>query len=155
MRVPFTTTDVPPPRASLDDAPIIPEATASFLSLVTFQWMTPMLSLGYARPLEPTDLWKLQDRRSAVAISEKIIASFERRSEAANEYNARLANGEVNPGWRKLWWTVRGNRTEREKQWRKKDGLRKPSLVWAMNDSVAWWFWSAGVRWRTRIEQLN
>lgn len=105
-----------------------------------------MLTLGYARPLEPTDLWKLQDPRSAAVISEKILASFERRSEAASEYNARLINGQVKPGWRKLWWAVRGNRAEREKRWREKDGLRKPSLVWALNDSVAWWFWSAGVR---------
>jgi hypothetical protein len=145
MRVPFTTANVPPPRASLDDAPMIPEATASFFSLVTFQWMTSMLSLGYARPLETTDLWKLQDRRSAAAISKKILTSFERRSKAADEYNTRLANGQVKPGWRKLWWTLRGNRAEREKQWREKYGLRKPSLVFAMNDSVAFWFWSAGV----------
>lgn len=145
MRVPFTSNDVPPPRASLDDAPLIPEATASFFSLVTFQWMTSMLSLGYARPLEPTDLWKLQDRRAAAAISGKILASFEKRSKAADEYNTRLANGLASPGWRKLWWTLRGNKAEREKQWRAKDGLRKPSLVLAMNDSVAYWFWSAGV----------
>ncbi|KAF8579018.1 ABC transporter [Ramaria rubella] len=145
-RVPFTSNDVPPPRACLDDAPLIPEATASFFSLLTFSWMTPMLSLGYARPLEPTDLWKLQDRRSAAVISEKILTSFQKRTKAAEEYNARLASGEDKLRWRKLWWTLRGsNGPEREKKWREKEGLKKPSLVLAMNDSVKWFFWSAGV----------
>lgn len=143
--MPFTNLDVPPPPASMDNAPMIPEAKASFLSLITFTWITPMLSLGYARPLEPTDLWKLQDNRSAAIISEKIVSSFKKRAAAADEYNTRLANGEISPGWRKLWWTVRGNRAEREKKWRETSGKRKPSLVLAMNDSVAFWFWSAGV----------
>lgn len=144
-RVPFTNLDVPPPSGSLDSALLIPEATASIFSLITFTWITSILRLGYARPLEPTDLWKLQDKRSAAVISEKIVKSFERRAAFADEYNAKLANGEISPGWRKVWWSLKGNRTEREKKWREKDGRKKPSLALAMNDSVKWWFWSAGV----------
>ncbi|KIJ46424.1 hypothetical protein M422DRAFT_165131 [Sphaerobolus stellatus SS14] len=134
-----------PPPASLDDAPLTPEATASIFSIITFSWITSMLSLGYARPLEPTDLWKLEDKRSAAFISEKILASFEKRLKAAEEYNAKLDSGEIGPGWRKLWWTIRGNREAKEKQWREKDGRKKASLVLAMNSSIAWWFWSGGI----------
>ncbi|KAF8519129.1 ABC transporter [Hysterangium stoloniferum] len=145
-RVPFTkTTDIPPPRPSLDDAPMIPEESASIFSLITFSWITSMLSLGYARPLEPTDLWKLQDRRSSAFISSKILASFQKRAKVAEGYNTKLAKGEIGPGVRKIWWSLRGNRAEREKKWREKDGRKKPSLTLAMNDSVAWWFWSAGI----------
>jgi hypothetical protein len=124
---------------------MIPEESASIWSLITFGWITSMLSLGYARPLETTDLWKLQDRRTAAVISDKILASFQKRTEVAADYNAKLSRGEVDPGMRKVWWTLRGNRAERERKWREKDGRRKPSLTLAMNDSVAWWFWSAGV----------
>lgn len=113
--------------------------------MITFTWITSILSLGYARPLEPTDLWKLQDNRSAAVISEKILTSFEKRVKATDEYNTRLANGEISPGWRSLWWSLKGNRVEREKTWREKAGRKKPSLALALNDSVFWWFWSAGV----------
>jgi hypothetical protein len=73
------------------------------------------------------------------------LASFEARRKKADAYNARLASGEEKPGWRTVWWMLRGNRKEREKRWRDVDGKKKASLVWAMNDSVKWWFWSAGI----------
>ncbi|TBU24051.1 ABC transporter [Dichomitus squalens] len=137
--------DVPPPKASLDDADLIPEANASYYDILTFGWITPLMSLGYARPLEAPDLYKLQDHRASAAIAEKITKSFERRQKEAAEYNQRLANGKVSPGLKGVWWSLRGVREEREKQWREKDGRRKASLVWAMNDSIKWWFWTGGL----------
>ncbi|KAF5342067.1 hypothetical protein D9611_001575 [Ephemerocybe angulata] len=146
-RVPFTTTKPPPPPiGSVEDSELIPEASANWLSLVTFQWITPLLALGYARPLEAPDLYKLQDYRSAAAIADKINASFDRRQKEAAEFNRRLANGEVKPGLRKLWWTIApGSAEEKEKQWREVTGKKKASLMWALNDSVKWWFWSAAL----------
>lgn len=107
--------------------------------------MSPILTLGYARPLDPEDLYKLQDPRNAKVIGDKIIASFERRRAKADAFNERLEKGEISPGLKYLWWTIRGNRKEREKQWREVHGKKRPSLVLAMNDSVAWWFWTGGV----------
>ncbi|KAI0749569.1 ABC transporter [Daedaleopsis nitida] len=141
----FTSTDVPPPRASLDDADIIPEVNATWWGILTFGWITPLMSLGYARPLEASDLYKLQDHRASRVIAERIVSSFERRQVVAAEYNERLANGEVSPGWRGVWWSLRGNRAEREKQWREKDGRKRASLVLALNDSIKWWFWVGGI----------
>lgn len=143
--MPFIPANPPPPKASIDDAEYIPEMTAGWFSLVTFGWITSLLAVGYARPLEAPDLYKLQDSRSAALIAEKINKSFETRKQRADEYNARLASGEISPGWRKLWWTLRGNRAERERQWREKDGRKQPSLTLAINDSVKYWFWSGGV----------
>ncbi|KII89764.1 hypothetical protein PLICRDRAFT_39929 [Plicaturopsis crispa FD-325 SS-3] len=147
FRMPFTSSKVPPPpKESIDDAVLIPEATAGWCSIITFQWITPLLGLGYARPLEAPDLYKLQDDRSAAYIANKILASFDARQEKARAYNARLENGEIKPGLtRTIWWTVKGGRADREKQWREKDGRQRASLVLAMNDSVKWWFWSGGV----------
>ncbi|KAJ7284591.1 ABC transporter [Mycena rebaudengoi] len=144
-RVPFTSTKPPPPPGgTLDDARPSPEMTAPWYSLIFFNWLTPLLGLGYARPLEATDLYSLSDERSSAYIAEKITASFDRRHKEAIEYNTRLANGDVKPGLRAVWWTLRGNKAERERRWREVDGKRKASLVWAMNDSVKWWFWSGG-----------
>ncbi|KAJ6630974.1 ABC transporter, partial [Mycena sp. CBHHK59/15] len=144
-RVPFTSTaPPPPPGGTLDDALPSPEIDAAWYNLIFFGWITPLLSLGYARPLEATDLYKLGDNRRSAYIAERISASFDRRHKEATEYNARLANGDIKPGWRAVWWTLRGSRIEREKRWREVDGKRKASLVWAMNDSIKWWFWSGG-----------
>ena len=44
-----------PPRApypSIEDAPEIPVARASFWSLLTFTWITPIMVLGWQRPLQ-------------------------------------------------------------------------------------------------------
>ncbi|KIM84372.1 hypothetical protein PILCRDRAFT_96946 [Piloderma croceum F 1598] len=135
----------PPPKTSIDDAAMLPEVTAGWFGLATFGWMTPLMTLGYSRPLEAPDLYKLPGNRSSAYIADQILASFDARRKKAEEYNSRLASGEVKPGWRAIWWTLRGNRTEREKRWREMDGKRKASLVFAMNDSVKWWFWSAGI----------
>ena len=131
-------------KASLDDADIIPEANAGWFSLLTFEWVSPLIRLGYTRPLETTDLYKLQHERSSGVIAEKIVRSFEERRRAAEEYNARLARGETSPGIRSFWWSIRGQRQQREKEWREKTGLKKASLVMAANDSVFWLFWTAG-----------
>ena len=133
---------MPPAPPSLEEAPLIPEATAGWFNILTFGWITYTLSLGYARPLEASDLYKLQDQHSAKIIGDRITASYVAREKAAKEYNARLASGEVKPGLRALWWSLRGQRAEREKQWRDNYGKRRASLVWAMNDAVTYWFWS-------------
>ena len=107
--------------------------------------MTSLLGLGYARPLEATDLYKLQSERGAAHIAGQITESFARRMKIANEYNEKLANGEIKPGLKAFWWTILGNREAKEKKWRDETGKKKPSIVLAMNDSIKWWFWSAGL----------
>jgi len=139
-------TDPPPPKASIDDADYIPEMTAGWFSLITFGWMNSLMTLGYARPLEASDLWKLQEHRSSEVIAELILNSFEARCRKANEYNARLANGDIKPPLTlRLLSRLRGDREKRLKRWQEKDGKKHPSLMLAMNDSVKWWFWSGGV----------
>ncbi|OJA11555.1 hypothetical protein AZE42_10287 [Rhizopogon vesiculosus] len=135
----------PPPKKSIHEAILTPKATAGSVSLLWFSWTTPLLSLGYARPPESPDLCKLQEERGASKIADVIVNSFAARQEKAAEYNERLAKGEIGPGLKGLWWSIRDVRAEREMQWREKDGKRKASLVLALNDSVFWWFWSAGI----------
>ncbi|KAJ3509959.1 hypothetical protein NLJ89_g4941 [Agrocybe chaxingu] len=148
LRVPFASRKAPPlHKVGLDgEPPMIPEASANFFSLLTFQWMTPLMSLGYARPLKESDLYRLQDSSSASHIGDVIVQSFERRRKTAEEYNERLTSGQVSPSkWKVLCWSLLGNSEAREKYWRNVDGKKYPSLVLAMNDSVKYRFWSAGI----------
>jgi hypothetical protein len=108
--------------------------------------MTSLMSLGYARPLQATDLWKLQEYRSSDVIANAILDSFEARRRKADEYNTRLANGEIKPPLKlRLMSALRGDGEEQLKQWIEKDGRKQPSLTLAINDSVKWWFWSGGI----------
>jgi ABC transporter transmembrane region len=120
--------------------------TAGWFSLLTFGWMNSLMTLGYVRPLEASDLWKLQDHRSAGVIAETILSSFDARRKKADEYNARLSSGEIKPplSLRVISW-LHGDGEERLKRWREKDGKAQPSLTWAVNDAIKWWFWSGGV----------
>ncbi|KAI9755932.1 MAG: hypothetical protein M1835_000778 [Candelina submexicana] len=55
------------------------EYRAGFWSLLTFQWMSPLMSVGYQRPLEPNDIWLVNPNRSAEVLSQKLSSSFNRR----------------------------------------------------------------------------
>ena len=104
------------------------------------------MALGYARPLQASDLWKLQEHRSSEVIAKTILDSFETRRRKADEYNTRLANGEIKPPLRlRLMSRLRGDGDERLKRWVEKDGRKQPSLTLAINDSIKWWFWSGGL----------
>lgn len=144
-RILFSRTKVPPPPpASLDDALLIPEANANAFNRLVFEWITPLLRLGFARPLEASDLWKLQDDRGAQHIARLIAESYDRRTIEANAYNERIEKGEVKPVLKAIWWSILGNKSAKMKEWKEK-AKKRPSLVWAINDSVKWWFWSAGI----------
>jgi len=62
------------------------EYGASFLSLLTFQWMAPLMSTGYQRPLELNDIWLVNPNRATPVLSEKLNASFHRRVARGDKY---------------------------------------------------------------------
>ena len=67
------------------------EYRASFLSLLTFQWMAPLMSTGYQRPLELNDIWLVNPNRAAEVLAEKFEASFQRRVARGDKYPLILA----------------------------------------------------------------
>ncbi|GLB40166.1 putative ABC protein [Lyophyllum shimeji] len=144
----------PPPRDTLSDAPVIPLAAASLFSQLTYTWVTPMMVLGYQRTLQATDLWKMDATREAGPLSAKLDEAWEHRKRDASSWNEKLQGGQVKPGYvKRLKWTIgalsRGRHYARyissmEKKWREKEGLRQPSLAWALNDTFGHFFWSAG-----------
>jgi ATP-binding cassette subfamily C (CFTR/MRP) protein 1 len=63
------------------------EQNASFLSLLTFQWVNPLMAVGYQRPLELGDIWTVNPNRSVDLLTSRLMESFKRRA----------ARGERNP----------------------------------------------------------
>ncbi len=65
-----------------EERTVCPEYGASIFARLTFQWMHPLMAVGYKRPLEKNDIWKVNPDRSADAMATRLAASFKRRREA-------------------------------------------------------------------------
>lgn len=117
-----------------------------------------MKILGYQRTLQVTDLWKLDPSRESGFLSVKLDSAWARRNRVAEEWNQRLAKGEVKPGlYRRLKWRVKAlsgkggetsyseRRNSLEKEWREVSGRIEPSLAWSLNDIFGWHFWAGGL----------
>ena len=132
----------PPAPLSFDDPPVTPEAKASFFSILFFNWISPMMALGSARPLQPTDLWKMDDARSSRLLADQLAASFDARVIQAKGFNDRLADpNSPLPLVQRLLYSMLPRRQQREHDFRTKHGKKKASLTWALNDVFGRNFW--------------
>ena len=55
------------------------EYRANIFSVITFQWMTPIMKVGYERPLELNDIWLVNPNRRSELLAGRLEASFKRR----------------------------------------------------------------------------
>ncbi|KAF4626249.1 hypothetical protein G7Y89_g11911 [Cudoniella acicularis] len=62
------------------------EYSAPFLSLVYFQWVAPLMAVGYKRQLEPNDIWTVNPDRTAEKMTKKLQASFKKRVARGDKY---------------------------------------------------------------------
>ncbi|PPJ59126.1 hypothetical protein CBER1_01724 [Cercospora berteroae] len=73
---PFKSKNLPPiPR----EREISREHNAGFLSTLTFQWISPLMSVGYQRSLELNDIWQVNPERSVDVMRTKLLESLEYR----------------------------------------------------------------------------
>jgi len=68
-----------------------PEAHASLLSILTFAWIRPLLSVGSRRPLEKEDIYEINDSRSVEIFAERLKANLDRRRKQSQKYPFRYA----------------------------------------------------------------
>ncbi|CAI9635119.1 multidrug resistance-associated protein 5 [Alternaria burnsii] len=73
----------PPPIPK--ERTVSPEYTAGFLSRLSWQWMQPLMRVGYKRPLEKNDIWTVNPDRSAEVLANKLEAAFKRRRAEGKE----------------------------------------------------------------------
>uniref|UniRef100_A0A3B5QTI6 Canalicular multispecific organic anion transporter 2 n=1 Tax=Xiphophorus maculatus TaxID=8083 RepID=A0A3B5QTI6_XIPMA len=77
-----------------------PEATAGFLSTVTFWWFTSLAIKGYKMPLEAKDLWSLNQRDSSKKIVPKLLKEWEKEQtkvKSPEEVEVLLSNQKAAP----------------------------------------------------------
>ncbi|XP_033886772.3 multidrug resistance-associated protein 1-like isoform X3 [Acipenser ruthenus] len=62
---------------AVKDANPCPESGASFLSKITFWWITGLMTQGYKRPLEERDLWSLNEDDQSQGVVAQLIRSWQ------------------------------------------------------------------------------
>lgn len=62
------------------------EYGASFFSIITFQWMSPLMKVGYLRPLELQDIWTVNPDRTVEVLSRRLDAALEKRTEKGKNH---------------------------------------------------------------------
>ncbi|KAF8530145.1 ABC protein [Hysterangium stoloniferum] len=141
-----------PPPLSFDAVDVMPLNEASLWSVLTFAWITPIMTLGYQRPLQATDLWKMDPRREVSGLVKLLDDSWTKRVHQAKEWNAKVKAGEIQPtSTKKAFWAVKALTGIFREGWRGEYasyidewGHREASLAWALNDTFGWQFWIAG-----------
>ena len=98
-----------------------PEYTASCCSQLTFNWMTPMMSLGSKRPLENADMWTIPRDKSTAELVKKFNVHW--KLEKIKAAQAREKN----------------NSTQRNKD-EKVPSEEMPSITRAMIKTFGWTF---------------
>jgi len=66
-----------------------PEERANFISTWLFNFMSPMISLGYYRPLGPSDLWKVSKDQDVLKVAPEFDAEWQKCVADAKATNAR------------------------------------------------------------------
>ncbi|KAF8509514.1 ABC protein [Hysterangium stoloniferum] len=137
---------------SLNAADVMPLNEASLWSVLTFAWITPIMTLGYQRPLQATDLWKMDSTREVSGLVKVLDTSWEKRVKQAKEWNAKVKAGEIRPNsTRKCFWAMKALSGILRDGWRAKYTIyldkwshQEASLAWALNDTFGWQFWIGG-----------
>ncbi|KAI9797008.1 MAG: hypothetical protein M1833_005841 [Piccolia ochrophora] len=74
----------PPPVP--EERSVSKEYGASFWSVLTFQWMGPLMRVGYQRPLESNDIWLVNPERATDVMAVKLSAAFQKGVEDRYKY---------------------------------------------------------------------
>nr|XP_039268709.1 multidrug resistance-associated protein 1-like isoform X3 [Styela clava] len=100
-----------------------PELSATFLSRISFWWFTSMVVLGYKRPLETTDLWKLTKEDEAGYVARSFLKNWKEDSQKFREKQRTKSDVVVH------------NKMEDEalvRQPSNDEKSKSPSLTWTM-----------------------
>ncbi|KAL2196226.1 P-loop containing nucleoside triphosphate hydrolase protein [Corynascus similis CBS 632.67] len=65
---------------------VCPEYKAGFFSSLVFQWIAPLMSRGYKRPLEYNDIYSVNPDRAVDPLTDKLRATFKRRLDAGDKH---------------------------------------------------------------------
>ncbi|XP_010618468.1 canalicular multispecific organic anion transporter 2 isoform X1 [Fukomys damarensis] len=95
-----------------------PEASAGFLSRLTFWWFTSLAILGYRRPLEDGDLWSLKEEDCSHKVVQQLLEAWQKQERKTAGAKAAEAGKKIT--------------CEDEVLLGGKPRAREPSFLWAL-----------------------
>ncbi|XP_071797862.1 multidrug resistance-associated protein 1-like [Asterias amurensis] len=75
-----------PEYSIVSDTNACPEATASFISKITFNWFSSMVFRGYKKTLTEKDLWSLLERDKAAAVMPRFFQSWRKENSKSSSH---------------------------------------------------------------------
>ncbi|KAJ3588064.1 hypothetical protein NHX12_011658, partial [Muraenolepis orangiensis] len=90
---------------ALDQNPC-PEAASSFLSKVSFWWITGLMATGYKRPLEEKDLWSLNPEDCSQMVVPHLERCWYAECQKANRLLIDFVNNAEAPAWQGYFYTA-------------------------------------------------
>ncbi|KAH6892508.1 ABC transporter type 1, transmembrane domain-containing protein [Thelonectria olida] len=110
----------------IEEKTALPELTANWLSILTFNWLSPVLRTGYTRPLQVDDLYDMPTNRLAEDHADRLENCWSTRRESNR--NRTASSGPIR--WRPFWARRTTDTTV---------------LTLALNDVCFRWFWLGGL----------
>ncbi|CAO2644874.1 ATP-binding cassette sub-family C member 3, partial [Lemmus lemmus] len=95
-----------------------PEASAGFISRLTFWWFTKLAILGYRRPLEEHDLWTLDEEDCSHKLVQRLLEAWQKQASGPNRPQTAACDQKI-PG-------------EDEVLLKARPKPQKPSFLWAL-----------------------
>uniref|UniRef100_A0A9J7YMS9 Multidrug resistance-associated protein 1 n=1 Tax=Cyprinus carpio carpio TaxID=630221 RepID=A0A9J7YMS9_CYPCA len=83
---------------AVKDSNPCPELGASFLSRITFWWITGLMVIGYKRPLEEKDLWSLNTEDKSEKVVPQLVRRWDQECNKTLYSPKRAAKGEKKEG---------------------------------------------------------
>ncbi|GAU16434.1 hypothetical protein TSUD_117830 [Trifolium subterraneum] len=77
------------------DDQVCPEMRASFLSRLSFGWITPLMKQGYRKPVTEKDVWKLDKWDQTETLNEKFQKCWNTEFESSNPWLLRALNSSL------------------------------------------------------------
>ncbi|XP_051488018.1 multidrug resistance-associated protein 1 isoform X6 [Apus apus] len=82
-----------------------PEFSASFLSRITFWWITGLMVQGYRRPLEAKDLWSLNKEDKSEEVVPSLARNWAKEWAKTKRLLINFVNNKAAPNWQGYFYT--------------------------------------------------
>uniref|UniRef100_A0A8D1CZB5 Multidrug resistance-associated protein 1 n=1 Tax=Sus scrofa TaxID=9823 RepID=A0A8D1CZB5_PIG len=83
-----------------------PESSASFLSRITFWWITGLMVQGYRQPLEITDLWSLNKEDMSEQVVPVLVKNWKKECAKSRKLLINFVNDKKAPDWQGYFFTA-------------------------------------------------
>nr|XP_023396693.1 multidrug resistance-associated protein 1 isoform X3 [Loxodonta africana] len=91
---------------TINDPNPCPESGASFLSRISFWWITGMMVQGFRQPLKSTDLWSLNKEDTSEQVVPVLVKNWKKECAKSRKLLINFVNDKKAPDWQGYFYTA-------------------------------------------------